>query len=123
MSTLISRIHEHAGAELLRRIEVPEWGEPAVLEGDVVVTPAKPLVIFYNMVTLDDLATINELDGPNWHRQAPRIVAMKSLDESGKKLFNMIDAVDLRERAAPDVVNRIAIAMIGRVTVEDAVKN
>jgi hypothetical protein len=124
MNALLDRIHQHAGADLRRRIEVPEWGEPAVIDAEGnEVSPAKPLVILYDMVTLDDLATIHDLDGSTWHKQAPRIVAMKSLDEAGEPLFRMIDAVALRQRAAPDVVNRIALAMLGRTTVEEAAKN
>jgi hypothetical protein len=103
---------------------VPEWGEPAVIdEAGNESLPAKPLAIFYRMVTLDDLALVNEFDGDQWHKQAARIVALKSLDEDGKRLFKTIDAVTLRETAAPDVVNRIAVSMLGRLTVEEAAKN
>lgn len=105
-------IAAHAGADRVRVIEVPEWGEPGV-----------PLRIHYRMVTLDDLALANELDGPQWHKQAARIVAVKAMDEQGNRLFKTIDTEWLRSSAAPDVINRVATAMLGRLTVEDARKN
>lgn len=120
----LDRAIAHAGAETLRRIEVPEWGEPATVDADGRETaPGKPLVIMYRMVTLDDLAHIQEMDGTSWHKQAARIVALKALDEAGTRIFRGIDAVALRERAAPDVVNRIAVAMLGRFNAEDVRKN
>lgn len=112
MNSLLERIEAHTQPDLRRRFEVPEWGE----EG-------KPLVITYQMMTLDDLAVVTELEGSQWHKQAPRIVVMKACDEAGTKLFKMVDANFLRERAAPDVVNRIALSIMGRLTVEEAEKN
>lgn len=124
MKQLLNRIKEHAGPNIIRRIEVPEWGTPAALDDTGrEISPAVPLVIQYKMLTLDDLATIHDLDGSSWHKQAARIVAMKALDEKGERMFQLIDAIELRETAAPDVVTRVALAILGRVTVEDARKN
>lgn len=102
----------HAQPERMRCIDVPEWGA----EGE-------PLRIHYRMVTLDDMAMVNELEGSAWHRQAARIVVMKAIDANEQRLFKHTDAAWLRESAAPDVVNRIATAMLGRLSVDDARKN
>lgn len=110
--SLMERVRAHSQPDQVRRIEVPEWGEDG-----------KPLVVTYRMMTLDDMATVNELEGTTWHRQAARIVVLKACDEAGQKLFRMADASELRETAAPDVVTRIALAILGRMTVEDAEKN
>jgi hypothetical protein len=109
---LMERIKAHAQPELIRRIEVPEWGE----EG-------KPLVITYSMVSLDDLAIVTELDGQEWNKRAARIVAMKACDEAGVRLFTMMDAIELRKLAAPEVVSSIAMRMFARTSAEEAEKN
>lgn len=124
MADLKQRIRAHADGDTVRRLEVPEWGEPAELAKDgKVKTPAKPLVVTYTMVTLNDLALITKLDGEEWNKRSARIVALKAMDEAGKKLFTLGDATELREVAAPEVVNRIALAMLGRFSLEDAEKN
>ena len=112
MTSLRERIRAHARPDQVRRIEVPEWGEDG-----------KPLVVTYRMMTLDDMALVNELEGASWHKQAARIVVLKACDEQGNRLFAMADAPELRETAAPDVVTRIALAILGRMTVEEAEKN
>lgn len=112
MSSILDRVRAHAEPEKVRRLEVPEWGEDG-----------KPQVITYTMVTLDDMATVDEADGDQWYKRAARIVALKARDEAGNRLFSLGDAVTLREAAAPHVVNRIAMAMLGGTTVEQAAKN
>jgi hypothetical protein len=111
-SSVLDRVRSHAQPDAVRRLEVPEWGEDG-----------KPLIIHYRMMTLDDMAVVNELDGPAWHKQAARIVVLKALDESGAPLFKMSDATALREGAAPDVVTRVALSILGRLSVEQAEKN
>jgi hypothetical protein len=112
MNKVLERIVAHAAPDKVRRLEVPEWGEDG-----------QPLVITYTMVTLDDMATVDAADGDQWYKRAARIVALKARDEAGKPLFGLGDAVTLREQAAPHVVNRIAMAMLGGTTVEQAEKN
>ena len=110
--SLIDTIAKHAEPERTRVLEIPEWA-----------VDGAPLRIYYRMVTLDDMALVTELDGSAWHKQAARFVTLKAEDEKGNKLFKAADAAMLRERAAPDVVNRIALAMLGRLSIEDAEKN
>lgn len=116
MSKLLDRIKAHADPKRVRRIEVPEW---AVEEG------GPPLVITYSMVTLDDLSFVNEADGgsSDFNKQAARVIALKALDEKGERLFSIGDAIAIRETAAPEVVKRIALAMLSRVSMDDAEKN
>lgn len=121
---VIDRIKAHANPERVRRLEVPEWGDEAELDAEgEVVKPAKPLVITYAMVTLEDLSLITELDGQEWNKRASRVVVLKACDEDGNRLFKTGDAIEIRRVAAPEVVNRIAMAMLGRVSIGDAEKN
>lgn len=113
MTDLLDRIKAHAQPDRVRRLEVPEWAPEG---GDA-------LVITYRMVTLDDLARVHEMDGDVWHKRAARIIALKACDEQGNRLFVTGDAVALRETAAPDVISRIALQMLGRTSIEDAEKN
>jgi hypothetical protein len=115
MASLLDRIKAHADPKRMRRIEVPEW---AVEQG------GPPLVITYSMVTLDDLSLVNEADGGgDFNKQAARVIALKALDEKGERLFSLGDATVIRETAAPEVVKRIAMAMLSRVSIDDAEKN
>jgi hypothetical protein len=122
--SLLERIKAHANPERTRRLEVPEWGDEAELDAEgEVVKPAKPLVITYAMVTLEDLSLITELDGQEWNKRASRVVVLKACDEGGNRLFKTGDAIEIRRVAAPEVVNRVAMAMLGRVSIDDAEKN
>jgi hypothetical protein len=112
MNPLQTAIVEHAQPELRRRIEVPEWS----LDGG-----QTPLSVYYTMVTLDEQHQANELAKSGaLNRIAPYIITMKATDEKGEKLFKMGDAQWLREHAAPDVLQRIVVSMLGRVSIEDA---
>lgn len=116
MSKLLDRIKAHADPERIRRLEVPEW---AVEKG------GPPLIITYTMLTLEDLSLVNEAEGGSvdFNKQAARVVALKARDEQGVRLFSMTDAIAIRQTAAPEVVKRIAMAMMSRVSIEDAEKN
>ncbi len=110
--SLIDAISGHAQPNLVRRIEVPEWSTDG---------GATPLAVHYTMVTLDDMHQANELAKSGaLAKTAPYIVVMKACDEKGNLLFKMGDASWLRENAAPDVLQRIALAMLGRVNIEAA---
>ena len=112
MNPLQTAIVAHAQPELRRRIEVPEWS----LDGG-----QTPLAIYYTMVTLDEQHQANELAKSGaLNRIAPYIIAMKAQDEKGAKLFKMGDVPWLRDNAAPDVLQRIVVSMLGRVSIEDA---
>lgn len=102
----------HSQPDLRRRIEVPEW---SLDEGKT------PLSVFYTMVTLEEMHQANDLAKSGaLNRTAPYIVVMKAMNEQGEKLFKMGDASWLKEKAAPDVLQRIALSMMGRVNAEDA---
>ncbi|UYN98356.1 MAG: hypothetical protein KIT02_10295 [Devosia sp.] len=112
MSTLLDKIRDHAQPDLQRRLEVPEW---SMDEGKT------PLVIHYRMVTLDDMSTVNDMAKSGaLNNIAPYLVALKATDADGKRLFRTADVPWLRENAAPDVLQSIAIQMMGRVSIEEA---
>lgn len=112
MSGLHDAITGHAQPHLRRRLEVPEWS----LDGG-----QTPLSIFYDMVTLQDQHEANELAKSGaLNKIAPWLIVMKARDEKGEKLFKMGDASWLSQNAAPDVVQRVALGMLGRVSVEEA---
>lgn len=116
------RIEAHAQPDARRRIEVPEWAERDAAGN--LVDGGKPLVITYTMITLQELAEVEAVTaGKGFSDQAPHIVALKACDEAGAPMFKRMDHVFLRDRAAPEVVRRIALEMLGRVTVEEARKN
>ena len=111
--TLLDTIRAHAQPDRIRTITVPEWAA----EG------GKALVIHYSMVTLDDLAVVTELDGQEWNKRAARIICLKAKDAAGKNLFAIGDAITLRATAAPEIVTKIALQMLARTSMDDAVKN
>lgn len=115
MNALHEAIAAHSQPELRRHIKVPEWS----LDGG-----KTPLSIYYTMVTLDDLHQANDLAGSGaTNRIAPYLIAMKATDELNERLFKTGDVPWLRENAAPDVMQRIVINMLGRVSIEDAKGN
>jgi hypothetical protein len=123
-NSVLERITAHSRPEERRMIEVPEWGTPAKLDsagGEV--EPAKPMVIRYSMVKLDDLSMLASLDGDDMYKRAARIICMKALDEQDRPIFTLLDALELRRVAAPEVLMRVALSMYGRLTAEDAEKN
>lgn len=110
--TIYEAIEGHSQPRLRRRIEVPEWS----MDGG-----ETPLVVQYDMVTLDDLQQANELGkGGALNLIAPYLVVLKALDETGARMFKMGDATWLRENAAPDVLQRIALNMMARANAETA---
>ncbi len=112
MNPLQQAIANHAQPEARRRIEVPEWS----LDGG-----ATPLVIYYTMVTLDDLQQVNEMAKSGAvNRIAPYLIVLKSTNEKGEQLFKLGDAHFLRTSAAPDVLQSIALKMMGRISEEEA---
>lgn len=124
MSKLLDKIAGKFDGDRVRRLEVPDWGEPAVRDAaGEVTTPAKPLVMTYSPVTLNDLATIADLDGDNFFHRAARLVCLKARDEQGKPLFSLIDALQLRANADPTVIIGLYTSMVGDRTVDISRKN
>ncbi len=110
---LLDQIRAHSQPELVRTIEVPEWG----------ASPADPLVIHYTMVTVGDMAEVQQAAPNNPSRQEAELVCLKSADAKGVKLFRRVDVLELLQTADPIVVHRIADAMMRRETAEAIEKN
>lgn len=109
---LKARIAAQFGGEELHAIEVPEWGEPGA-----------PLLIHFRRASLRQISEASKLAGGDPFMMNARLIAMKALDETGKPLFKMVDAQFLLDSADPAVVARIAGAISGGVTAEEAEKN
>lgn len=110
--SLLDKVVAHGAIDVLRHVDVPEWGD----EG-------QPLRLFYTPLSLAEMSDVHQMDPAKWHHQAARIVALKALDENRVRLFKTIDAVTLRQQGDRDVVTRIAVAILGNMTVEQAEKN
>lgn len=106
--SLLDRVKAHADPTKVRTVEVPEWGEDG-----------KPLVIHYTMLTLKELGEARSISADPF-RQSAEIICMKACGSDGKPLFRRIDALDLMENAAPEVVMRIADAMGRRLSADEA---
>lgn len=108
---LKSRISAQFGADELHQIEVPEWGEPG-----------KPLVIHYRRATLRQISEAGKRSDDQFVLNA-RLVAMKALDDKGTRLFTSADTQFLLDEADPSVIARIANAISGGVSAEEAEGN
>jgi hypothetical protein len=113
--SVLDRVRAHADPDKRRSLCVPEWGEADA-----------SLVLYYGMVTLGDLEAAQvsaNAAGGSVLRMEAELVCLKAQDEAGKPLFKRIDAKELMEAAAPEVVRRIANQMMARTSIEDAAKN
>lgn len=124
---ILDVIRTHSQPEKIRTVEVPEWGRPAELDAEgEVVTPAEPLVIHYRMVTLEDMAEAQAaaaLTGGGPLRQAVELICLKACKPDGTPLFKRIDARELMQIAAIEVVLRLSDAMGRRLSSEELRKN
>ncbi len=109
---LKERIAAQFGGEDLHQVEVPEWGEDG-----------KPLVVYYRRATLRQISDAAKLANGDQFLINARLVAAKALDVNGKPLFRQIDAAFLMDSADPTVIGRIANAMSGSVSGDEAEKN
>jgi len=106
--SILDRVKAHSDPTKVRTVEVPEWGDDS-----------GPLVIHYTMVTLKELGETRSTSTDPF-RQNAEIICMKACGADGKPLFRRIDALDLMENAAPEVVMRIADAMTRRLSADEA---
>ena len=102
----IARIYDETP---LSKITVPEW------RADIYYKPLTPIEL--------DCARkeVNDADVETVLRT--QLVILKSLDQSGKRLFENSNAQTLREKGSALVIDRIAEKMRKVTTVEDAEGN
>ena len=112
MGGLLERIGAAFDGSSLHQVEVPEWGE----EG-------KPLVVYFTPITLKEMSLANEAARGDPVMFNARIVALKALDKAGNRLFSMVDALFLAEKADPAAVIRIASAISPKMNMADVEKN
>lgn len=123
-SDLRAKIERRFRAGDLRRIEVPEWGDPAEVDDKgVIVKPAAPLAVYYRPVTLADQSFVSQAANRDQHRMAAHLVALKALTETGERMFDQVDATFLMEGESPIIVARLSVQMLGDLTAEQAAKN
>lgn len=112
---VLDQIRAHSEPDKDRHIDVPEWG-----------ADGQPLRIHYTMVTLGEIADAQAASataGGGSARYWVELICIKARDEKGKAMFRRIDAVEMMDVAAPEVVQRIASQMLDRKTTEELEKN
>jgi hypothetical protein len=110
---LIERIKAHSGgSELVRKIEVPEWG-----------TDGEPFVIHHRLVTLEDMKVIQELDPDDSLKQEARLLCLKATDADGTSMLKMVDASELMKVASVLVLRRVVSEMIDPKSPKEIEKN
>jgi hypothetical protein len=112
---LIDRIKAHSGgSELVRKIEVPEWG-----------TDGEPFVICHRLVTLEDMEVIQKLDpGPeNEIKREARLLCLKAMDADGTPMLKMTEVSELMKEASVVVLRRVVNEMVDPKPVEEIEKN
>lgn len=110
---IIEAARLHFRPEEVRRFEVPEWGEPG-----------KPLVLFAKPVTLaDKLLFNNRYKTGGVQEMYVTVLIKKAKREDGSAAFTLDDKHALMNSVSPEVVERLAEAILLTVTVEEAAKN
>lgn len=102
---LIDKIKAEYSAASTQRIHVPEWDTD----------------IYFKRLTTEelDVSESETPDGVSATHSNARLVVLKALDESGKRLFSNADADALISSADPKVINRIASEMVKVRSVEE----
>ena len=108
----IDKAKNHFKTLEVQRIEVPEWGDD---EGN-------PLVIFVSPLTLHETSTLFQLSKSDEMEMLAQAIILKSLDEEGKKHFNIGDKLFLMNNCDRDVVVRVAGEIMGTMDVGKAKK-
>ena len=110
----IDRAKSHFESLGVQHIEVPEWKDEA----------GNPSVIYWNPITLSEK---NKLFRKSENLSDVSILAdiliMKSLDKDGNKLFLLEDKIALMHKVDPDVLSKVATAMVQVITPEEVKKN
>ena len=110
----IDRAKSHFESLGVQHIEVPEWKDEA----------GNPSVIYWNPITLSEK---NKLFKKSENLSDVSILAdilvMKALDKDGNKLFTLEDKIALMHKVDPDVLSKVATAMVQVITPEVVKKN
>ena len=109
---VMDRIKAHFDSKEVKIIEVPEWGD----SGNPLYIHSSPLTLaqknrLYKMAKDDDLGLMVEA------------LIMKAKDVEGNCIFSRADKPDLMRSCDPDVLIRIATAIMETSNFEAAEKN
>ena len=109
--SVIDRVKEHFESQGVKKIEVAEWGE----EGQSLVIYSKPFTLgekrgLFKNAKNDDLGVLVD------------VIVLKARDANGDKIFKLDDKLTLLNSADPEVIGRVATAMLNTLTYEDAEK-
>ena len=99
--SVLEQAKKHFAGINIKKIDVPEWG---------CTIYAKPL-------TLKQKGIINAI-GDNVESLAELLI-MKAQNEQGEKLFRKEDSYELLNKVDPDVLSRVASAIMTGPTVEE----
>ena len=110
---LIDSAKSHFESLGVQHIEVEEWKDES----------GNPSVIYWNPITLSEK---NKLFRKSENLSDVSILAdiliMKSLDKDGNKLFTLEDKIALMHKVDPDVLSKVATAMVQVITPEEVKK-
>lgn len=126
MTGAIDRAKAHYDRVGRRRIEVPEWGDPAEKNGDGdVVKPARPFLIFSTPMTIFERRKCSKPGASIDIEMYVSVVMLKAKDKDGKALFSEEgdDRHDLLCKVDGAIVTRIALDIMAGPTPQDLEKN
>jgi len=109
--SVIDRVKEHFESQGVKTINVAEWGE----EG-------QPLVIYCSPFTLAEKRNLFKGARNDDLGVLVDAIMLKAKDKDGNKLFKLDDKQILLNKADPEVIARVATAMLATMPYEDAEK-
>ena len=110
----IDRAKSHFESLGVQHIEIEEWKDEA----------GNPSVIYWNPINLSEKNKLfRKSDNLNDVSILADILIMKSLDKDGNKLFTLEDKIGLMHKVDPDVLSKVATAMVQVITPEEVKKN
>mgnify|MGYP000689732114 CR=1 FL=1 len=109
--SVIDRVKEHFESQGVKKINVAEWGE----EG-------QPLVIYSTPMSLAEKRNLFKTAKDNDLGIMVDVIALKSRDKDGNKIFKIDDKQTLMNKADPEVIARVAGEILNSISLEDAEK-
>lgn len=101
----IDRAKKHFSDLGAMRMEVPEWSDD---QGRPLVVTASPLTL----ADKDHLAKVGETYGSQSYETMAHILILHARDVNGRPMFTLEHKQDLMRRVDPDVLSRIAVAIV-----------
>ena len=109
--SVIDRVKEHFESQGVKQISVAEWGE----EG-------QPLVIYCSPFTLAEKRNLFKGARNDDLGVLVDAIMLKAKDKDNNKLFKLDDKQVLLNKADPEVIARVATAMLATMPYEEAEK-